>query len=94
MKNNVAKYVVARRVGTKIGSGYMHRVYISIKGVDADGKGVYVTKGNGYSPYVLTAGYWAEHYRSGLSKRDKREYNETWAAYEQLADKMTKEIEQ
>jgi len=66
----IVKYVVFSRTGRNIGNSYMHRVYLSIAGLDVDGRKVY----QGHSPYIITRGYWAEHYSSGLNKRDQAEY--------------------
>jgi hypothetical protein len=88
----IVQYVVVHRTGTSIGRGYMHRVYVSIAGVDADGKYVHVPFGGGHSPYVVTRGYWAEHYKSGLSRADRAEYQAATAELAELAAKMTAEI--
>jgi len=84
----MASYQVVSRIGRKL-PNYMERIYISIECKRDDGRRVqYPTSGNGHTPYLYTWGYWARHYRSGLSKRDQASYDAAWIEAQAICDDL------
>jgi len=92
-QSKVARYVAVTCDGRMLGKlGYMHRVYIRIMAVDKDGNPVYLPQGRGFSPYVEEYGYWASHYKTGMSKKDTDDFNHALDVAIKKAAKMTSEI--
>lgn len=79
------KYVVITRTGTNIGNGYLSRVFLSIALIRADGSKVY----KGHSPYwIENRGWWAYHYKTGLSKADKLSFDAAKQELQSICDNL------
>jgi hypothetical protein len=86
------KYEVVSRTGTKIGNGFLAKEYLSIQCRLDDGKRKqYKTRNNGHTPYMTTYGWYASHYKSGMSKATKAAYDQAKSELQIECDRLNAE---